>query len=185
MSGSQSILGARILVADDQEADARLIATMLAGAGYSGVTTTTDPFAVAELHRKHRYDLVILDVLMPGMDGFEVMAALKAIDPEDYLPIIVVTAEPDHMKRALEAGARDFIGKPIRMAELAARVHNLLELGMLLRAEKARGSQLARLLDERTADLEDAEGRFRALVEQSIAGIYIIDGGRLLYATPR
>src|SRR5205809_1649015 len=156
MSGSQSILGARILVADDQEADARLIATMLAGAGYTAVITTCDPLAVAELHRKHRYDLVILDVLMPGMDGFEVMAALKAIDPEDYLPIIVVTAEPDHMKRALEAGARDFIGKPIRMAELAARVHNLLELGMLLRSEKAPRRPPASLLDGRTAELDGA-----------------------------
>src|ERR1700694_4415796 len=113
MSGSIDVLDARILVVDDLEADARLIASMLAGAGYSCVATTGDPCAVAELHRKNRYDLVILDVLMPGMDGFEVMAALKAIDPKGYLPIIVVTAEPDHMKGALDAGDKAFIRKTV------------------------------------------------------------------------
>ena len=179
------MLDARILIVDDQEADARLMATMLAAAGYSLVTITTDPQAAAGLHRKHRYDLLILDILMPGLDGFGVMAAIKAIDRENYVPVIVVTADPDHLKRALETGARDFISKPVRLEELRARVHNVLELGMLLRKARARGSDLERRLDERTADLEEAEGRFRALVEQSIAGIYIVEGNRFTYANPR
>jgi PAS domain S-box-containing protein len=178
------MLDARILIVDDQEADAQLMATMLAAAGYSWVTVTTDPHAAAGLHRKHRYDLLILDILMPGIDGFGVMAAIKGIDPENHVPVIVVTADPDHVKRALEMGARDFISKPVRLAELRARVRNVLELGMFLRKLKARGSDLERLLDERTADLQDAEGRFRALVEQSIVGIYIVEGGRYIYANP-
>jgi PAS domain S-box-containing protein len=185
MSFPVSVLDARILIVDDREADARLVESMLAGAGFSRVTSASDPFTVCELHREHRYDLVILDVLMPGMDGFEVMEGLKAIDPDGYLPVIVVTAEPDHMKRALDAGAKDFIGKPIRMIELLARVRNVLQIGLLLRSAKAHGRTLEGMLHERTADLRDAEGRFRALVEQSIAGIYIVEDGRYSYANPR
>jgi PAS domain S-box-containing protein len=163
--------GARILVVDDLDSDARLIKAMLEGSGFTSVTTLTDPFAARDLHVANRYDLVVLDVMMPGMDGFAVLEALEAVNPECPVPVIVVTAEPDHMARALEAGARDFIGKPVRMVELLPRVRNALQLGMLLR--------------ERTDDLEEARERYQALVEQSIAGIYIVEDGRFTYANPR
>ena len=185
MPGSTDLLDARILVVDDVEADARLIAGMLGGSGYSNVTTSSDPVSVGELHAKHRYDLIVLDVLMPGMDGFQVLEKLRPTEAETYVPVIVVTAEPDHMKRALEAGARDFISKPIRMVELLSRAHNALELGLLLREARARGKVLETTLRERTADLRDAEGRFRAIVEQSIVAIYTVEGGRFTYANPR
>jgi PAS domain S-box-containing protein len=176
---------ASILIVDDQEVDARLVEDMLRGSGYSAVMTTSDPRAAIELHRKHAFDLVILDVLMPGMDGFGVLARLHAVDAEVCVPVIMVTADPEFMKRALEAGAHDFIGKPVRLVELRSRVRNALELSLLARDAKARGRLLALTLHERTADLQEAEGRFQALVEQSLTGIYIVEEGRFTYANPR
>ena len=68
---------------------------------------------------------------MPGMDGFEVMEKLKEIEPDGYLPVLVITAQPDRKLRALKAGAKDFISKPFELAEVLARVHNMLEVRLL------------------------------------------------------
>jgi adenylate cyclase len=122
------ILRARILVVDDQEANVLLLERMLSGAGYLSVTSTRDPRAVCELHRKNRYDLILLDLQMPVMDGFEVMKVLAGIENDGYLPVLVVTAQPDHKLRALRAGARDFVSKPFDLAEVLMRVHNMLEV---------------------------------------------------------
>jgi len=73
----------------------------------------------------------MLDLQMPGMDGFEVMEELKQIEESGYLPVLVITAQPDHKLRALEAGAKDFVSKPFDLAELCARVHNILEVRLL------------------------------------------------------
>src|SRR6185295_8174365 len=95
------------------------------------VTSTLDPRAVCALHGTHRYDLIVLDLQMPGMDGFQVMEGLKQIETDGYLPVLVVTAQPEHKLRALRAGARDFVGKPFEMAEVLARVRNQLEVRLL------------------------------------------------------
>src|SRR6202161_1983101 len=131
MVGSADILNARILVVDDKEANVRLLEGMLRIAGYKCVASTSDPHEVCELHRKNRYDLILLDLQMPGMDGFEVMQGLKKIEEGGYLPVIVITAQPDHKLRALEAGAKDFVSKPFDLAELRARVYNVLEVRLL------------------------------------------------------
>src|SRR5579863_3283051 len=128
MLSSADILNARILVVDDKEANVRLIEGMLRVAGYVSVESTTDPGAVRELHRKNHYSLILLDLQMPAMDGFQVMAGLKEIEEDGYLPVLVITAQPDHKLRALEAGARDFVSKPFDLSELRARVRNLLEV---------------------------------------------------------
>jgi two-component system cell cycle response regulator len=125
------ILNARILVVDDREANVRLLEDMLSGAGYTCIASTMDPHEVCELHRTNRYDLILLDLLMPGMDGFEVMEGLKQIEIDGYLPVLVITAQPGHMLRALKAGAKDFITKPINLAEVLTRVHNMLEVRLL------------------------------------------------------
>ena len=83
------------------------------------------------LHCKNRYSLILLDLQMPGMDGFQVMEDLKKIEAGGYLPVLVITAQPAHKLRALEAGAKDFVSKPFEMAELRARVHNILEVRLL------------------------------------------------------
>src|ERR1039458_2310318 len=108
------ILGARILVVDDQQANVSLLEGMLRIAGYTSVDSTTNPNEVCELHRRNRYCLILLDLQMPGMDGFQVMEGLKEIERDGYLPVLVITAQPKHKLRALEAGAKDFVGKPDR-----------------------------------------------------------------------
>ena len=104
---------------------------MLASAGYTSISSTTNPGEVSELYRQHRHDLILLDILMPGIDGFQVMERLKEIEPEGYLPVLVITAQPGHKLRALQAGAKDFISKPFELAEVLVRVRNMLEVRLL------------------------------------------------------
>ena len=115
---------------------------MLRGAGYVSVASTVDPRAVCELHRRSRYDLILLDLQMPGMDGFQVMEGLKEIEQDGYLPVLVITAQPDHKLRALKAGAKDFVSKPFELAEVLARVQNMLEVRQLHVATKRLYAQL-------------------------------------------
>ncbi len=144
------ILNARILVVDDQEANVRLLEGMLRIAGYASIESTMDPREVCELHRKNRYSLILLDLQMPGMDGFQVMEGLKEIEEDGYLPVLVITAQPAHKSRALEAGAKDFVSKPFDLAELRARVHNILEVRLLHLETK----NYSKALEETVRELE-------------------------------
>ena len=116
MISSSDILKARVLIVDDREVNVQLLEYMLRGAGYAAITSTMDPHAVCALHRKNRYDLILLDLQMPGMDGFQVMEGLKEIETDGYLPVIVITAQPDHKLHALQAGAKEFVSKPFDAA---------------------------------------------------------------------
>lgn len=131
MISSSDIFGASILIVDDQQVYAALLEEILRGAGYLSIHSTTDPRQVYELHRKHRYDLILLDLRMPDMSGFQVMERLKEIETGGYLPVLVITAEPDQKLRALQAGAKDFITKPFEFAEVLIRVRNMLEVRLL------------------------------------------------------
>jgi len=128
MSDKPDILNAKILIVDDQAINCQLLETILEGAGYTSVTATTEPSEVAGLHEEHHYDLILLDLQMPGMDGFMVMEALQDIEPGNYLSVIVITAHDDHKLKALKAGARDFISKPFDIDEVLLRVNNILEM---------------------------------------------------------
>src|SRR3984885_2822553 len=150
MVSTADILNAPILVVDDKEANVRLIEGMLRVAGYTSVHSTTDPNQVCELHGKNRYSLILLDLQMPGMDGFQVMEGLKQIEADGYLPVLVITAQPDHKLRALEAGAKDFVSKPFDLAEVRARVHNILEVRLLHIEMK----NCNRVLEETVRELE-------------------------------
>src|SRR6185295_294915 len=141
MISSSDILKARILIVDDQEANVSLLEQTLLGAGYVSLESTRDPHTVCDLHRKNRYSLILLDLLMPALDGFQVMEGLKAIETEGYLPVLVLTAQPDHKLRALKAGAKDFISKPFELAEVLMRVHNMLEVRLLHLEAEARTKQ--------------------------------------------
>ncbi|MDO8786494.1 MAG: response regulator [Sulfuritalea sp.] len=127
------ILGARILIVDDQELNVRLLALILSTAGYTGVAATTDPLEVCALQRKNRYDLILMDIQMPGMNGFQVMERLKEADADDYPLILALTAEPEYKLRALQSGAKDFIHRPFERLEILTSVHNLLEMRLLQR----------------------------------------------------
>lgn len=131
MISETDIRHAKILIVDDQESNIRLLESVLARAGYTSIAATTNPYEVYELHRRNRYDLILLDLKMPGMDGFQVLEALKETEVDGYLSVLVITANPDCKLRALQSGARDFISKPFDMAEVLARVHNLLEVRLL------------------------------------------------------
>ena len=131
MINSAEILGAGILIVDDKEANVRLLEGMLRIAGYTSVESTTNPREVCALHRKNRYGLILLDLQMPGMDGFQVMEELKQIEGDNYLPVLVITAQPDQKLRALQAGAKDFVSKPFDLAEVLVRVRNMLEVRLL------------------------------------------------------
>ena len=131
MISAADILRGKILVVDDQEANVLLLEQMLCNAGYTSVSSTMDPEKVCELHLRNAYDLILLDLQMPGMDGFQVMENLKEIEAGGYLPVLVITAQPDHKLRALRSGARDFVSKPFDLAEVLLRVHNLLEVRLL------------------------------------------------------
>jgi putative two-component system response regulator len=149
------ILAARILIVDDLEVNVTLLALMLASAGYTYITSTTNPLEVCDLHRTNRYDLILLDLQMPGLDGFQVMQRLKENDPDGYLPVLVITAQPGHKLHALQSGAKDFIGKPFDMHEVLARVHNMLEVRLLHRKLLFYNNVLEERVRERTADLKE------------------------------
>ena len=165
IGGPLDILGASILIVDDQQTNVALVEQMLSEAGYRRISSTMDPREVAALHRKHRYDLILLDLQMPGMDGFQVMEVLKTSSSESYLPVIVLTAQPGHKLRALQAGAKDFISKPFDLVEVKTRIHNILEVRLLYRQLEDYSRVLEQTVRERTAELRESEARYRSLTE--------------------
>jgi len=159
------IFQARILIVDDQEANVVLLEQTLLDAGYTNLSLCMNPLEVCALHRKHNFDLILLDLQMPRMDGFAVMEALKTNERDAFLPVLVVTAQPGHKLRALQAGARDFVSKPFDLVEVKARVRNTLEVQMLYKMLKDSKHSLDHTVQERTAELRDSEARYRGLAE--------------------
>ncbi len=167
MISPSDILNARILIVDDLQANIRLLEKMLSGAGYTRIESTMDPQEVCALHRKNSYDLILLDLVMPGMDGFQVMEGLKSVETGGYLPLLVITAQPDHKLRALQAGAKDFVSKPIDLVEVKTRIHNMLEVRLLYKQIENHNRQLEQTVLQRTAELRQSEERFHRLTELS------------------
>ena len=161
----QDILNARILIVDDQAANVHLLTRLLQEAGYTRVSSTMNPAEVCALHRAHDHDLILLDLQMPVMDGFALMEALKTNIADTYLPVVVLTAQPGHKLRALQAGARDFISKPFDLVEVKTRIRNMLEVRLLYRQLAAHNDALEAAVRERTAELRESEARFRCLTE--------------------
>ena len=143
---------------------------MLVTAGYTSVASTMNPFEVSDLHRTQRYDLILLDLLMPGMDGFQVMEGLNEIEPDGYLPVLVITAQPGQKLRALQAGGKDFISKPFELSEVLARVHNMLEVRLLQKELRNYNDVLEQRVRERTTDLQ--EGHLESIFTLTRAAEY-------------
>jgi PAS domain S-box-containing protein len=162
---SPDIFNASILIVDDQESNVILLEQLLAESGYSAVTSTKNPKEVCALYRKNRYDLILLDLQMPVMDGFEVLEGLKANSNGDYLPVLVITAQPGHKLRALQAGAKDFISKPFDVVEVKTRIYNMLEVRLLYKKLANSNAVLEQTVRERTAELRESEARYRSLTE--------------------
>ena len=124
-----------------------------------------NPHEVCALHRKNRYDLILLDLQMPVMDGFQVMEGLKTNNADGYLPVLVITAQPGHKLRALQAGAKDFVAKPFDVVEVRTRIHNMLEVRLLYKKLENYNKELEQTVQERTAELRESEARYRSLTE--------------------
>ena len=165
MIAESEILNASILIVDDQRANVSLLEETLREAGYASVASTTNPHEVCALHRLNRYDLILLDLQMPGMDGFQVMEGLKTNDADGYLPVLVITAQPGHKLRALQAGAKDFVSKPFDLVEVKTRIHNMLEVRLLYKKLENYNKALEETVQERTAELRESEARYRSLTE--------------------
>lgn len=150
------ILNARILIVDDQAFNVSVLDRMLSNAGYASVASTTNPVEVCALQRKARYDLILLDIQMPGMDGFQVMERLKEIDAGNYPLVLVITADPAHKLRALQSGAKDFIHHPFEPVEVLTGVHNMLEI---------------RLLEKEVADHEEDNPALSSVIQRNIRKI--------------
>jgi CheY-like chemotaxis protein len=162
---ARDILDSSILIVDDQRANVQLLERLLGEAGYTRVSATMNPLEVSDLHRAQRHDLILLDLQMPALDGFQVMEALKRDETDPYLPVIVLTAQPAHKLRALQAGAKDFISKPFDLVEVRTRIHNMLEVRLLYKALDAHRRLLEQRVEERTAELRLSEARYRGLTE--------------------
>jgi CheY-like chemotaxis protein len=167
MITAAEILNANVLIVDDQQSNVLLLEEIMREAGYTRVSSTMDPHVVAGLHRQNRYDLILLDLQMPGMDGFQVMENLKAMETEGYIPVLVITAQPAHKLQALQAGAKDFVSKPFDLIEVKTRIRNMLEVRLLHRRLDNYNKVLEQTVQERTAELRASEARFRALTELS------------------
>jgi putative two-component system response regulator len=151
---------ARILVVDDEEPNLVLLEHMLGRAGYEQVVTTKDPTDVVELVRRYRPDIILLDLHMPDLDGFDVMEALGSTGDRSSLPpVLVLTADSTRevRHRALAAGARDFLTKPLDMKEVLLRTGNILEMHFLDQQVRGERDLLTERVRERTKELEDAQ----------------------------
>ena len=155
MTNPLDLLNAKILIVDDHEANVLLLVRMLTTAGYTSISSTMDPCAVCALHQAHDYDLILLDLHMPGMDGFQVMEGLRLLETNAYLSVLVITAQPQHKLRALRCGAKDFVSKPFELVEVLARVKNLLEVRLLHKTLQRQNDLLEQRVRERTAELRD------------------------------
>ncbi len=143
-------LRSKILIVDDTFANVELLESMLSMAGFTHVRSTTDSRDVSELNQLENFDLILLDIRMPHLDGFEVMEMLAVDNKDDFLPVVVVTAQNDMDTRirALEFGALDFLTKPFDAVEVLSRIRNILDVRDLYKERK----QHAQLLESKVAD---------------------------------
>jgi putative two-component system response regulator len=151
---------ARILVVDDQEPNVRLLQRILARAGYRNVRATTNGRDVAGLFVEFHPDLMLLDLHMPGHDGFQILRELSpVINGGGYLPVLMLTGDvtPDAKRGALSLGAKDFLGKPFDATEVLLRIRNLLETRFLYQSMEKQNSLLEIKVSERTSELQESQ----------------------------
>ncbi len=145
MTDSYEIQQAKILVVDDADANLRLLEDLLAREGFTQVISTSDSTKTIDLYHAFAPDLILLDLMMPVLDGYAVLELLARHIPEDtYLPVLVLTADATiaARRKALALGAKDFLTKPFDNIEAMLRVWNLLETRMLYKKLKSYQPQL-------------------------------------------
>ncbi len=174
---------ATILIVDDEIRNRRLLEALLRPEGYLSVSVANGEEALAAV-AKNPPDLILLDVMMPGMDGYQVARTLKSDPSTSNIPIIMVTAKIDRSERlaGLEAGAEEFLSKPIDRAELWLRVRNLLRLKSFGDFLQGHSGVLEQTVQQRTDELHDVQARFSGFMESSPVLAWVNDGdGHFLY----
>ncbi|MBD3610532.1 MAG: response regulator [Gammaproteobacteria bacterium] len=159
MDLSEQILAAKILIVDDQPANVMLLEKMLSSVGFNFVHSTTDPRTVLDMYQEYHYDLILLDISMPHLNGFDVMELLNQADKDsdDYVAILVLTAQTDRETRikSLELGAKDFLTKPFDRMEVLNRIRNMLEVRLLHNQLRDQNKILENKVRERTQELNE------------------------------
>jgi len=147
----------KILVVDDDRISVNLLEQLLQRHGYTRVMSVTDSRSAVETCLTFDPDLLLLDLIMPEVDGFAILEALRADAAEDFLPIVVLTGDTteESKARALEAGATDFLVKPVSQTEALLRIRNLLEMRRLYVALENQRAALEEAVFERTAELRE------------------------------
>ncbi len=160
-----SFKNANILIVDDSISNIALLESLLEQAGYTNVKSTIDSREVVDLYESFQPDLILLDLMMPYLSGYEVMNQLKKLIPaKNYLPILVLTAEISNetKQRALSSGAKDFLSKPFDLNEVLLRIKNLLETRYLYELLENQNKNLALKVKERTRELEKSNRQLLA-----------------------
>ena len=173
-----------ILIVDDEPQNRRLLEALLRPEGYATLSVANGEDALASIALTPP-DLILLDVMMPGMDGYQVARMLKADSSTSNIPIIMVTAQIDRSARlaGLEAGAEEFLTKPIDRAELWLRVRNLLRLKSFADFLQGHSGLLERAVQDHAEELRDVQARFSGFMESSPVLAWVNDEeGRVLYS---
>jgi PAS domain S-box-containing protein len=174
MSDPSEALHAKVLLIDDLPDRLLVLERTLLRAGHTAVASTLDPRKARDLHVENRYDLILIDLDMTGLDGLSVLESLKDVDSEGGPPVLVLASEPIRLRRALEAGARDFLGKPFTEVEALTRIRNLLEAGLLRRESRTYGE----LMEQTSASVREGEARFASVIGSAMDAIIIVDSGQ-------
>lgn len=164
--------GSRILVVDDERSSLQLLGIVLEEAGYRDIAMTPDPFEAIKLYENHRPDIVLVDLHMPGLNGYTLIGELRSKRGGGAVPIVVLTSDDskEARERALRAGASDFLAKPFDTVEVVLRIRNLLKLRHMHVDLESRNRTLDQAVRERTAELDAA--RLETLDRLAIAAEY-------------
>ncbi len=168
MIDDKNIFNANILIVDDKQVNVQLLEDMLMSNGYTSVLSTSDSRETVDLYKSFQPDLVLLDINMPHLNGYQVIEELNKIEPEDYVPILVLTALQDNETRlrSLDLGAKDFLSKPFDITETLVRIRNMLEVRLLHNQIHNQNTLLEQKVKERTISLTTANKILRQEIDK-------------------
>jgi len=157
MISDEKIFAAKILAIDDNILNIQILKKILGNAGFINLTTTTDPTKALSLYKELQPDLILLDLNMPNMDGFAVMFQLSILNPEDYLPILILTAEEESIRfKALQSGAKDFLHKPYQPMDVLLKSKNIIEVRLLYNQIRNHNADLEQQVNDRIKEIRDS-----------------------------
>ena len=156
MISEEKIFAAKILAIDDNILNLQFLKKILTNAGFINITATTDPTQAVSLYKKIQPELILLDINMPKMDGFAVMVQLSILNPDDYLPILILTAEDESIRfKALQSGAKDFLHKPYEHLDVLLKSRNIIEVRLLYNQVRNHNSALEEQVNDRIKEIKD------------------------------